>query len=147
MAGGAVLMVALMILTVANVIYRAFGGVIQGTYEVSEILIAISAGFALSYTIFHDRNVVVKLIISRLSNRMQSILEGFNALLGVGIWGAMAWMTIHYLFKRGYQGEGFTETLELPYFPVKCLWAAALILCVIVFVVKLINSFEQKEDK
>ena len=147
MVGGAVLMVALMLLTVANVIYRAFGGVIQGTYELSEMLIAVCAGFALSYTIFNDRNVVVKLIISHLSDRVQSILEGFNALLGVGIWGAMAWMTIHYLTKRGFKGEGFTETLEFPYFPVKCLWAAALILCVIVFVVKFIKTFQQKEDK
>ncbi|MFC1533292.1 TRAP transporter small permease [Thermodesulfobacteriota bacterium] len=147
MVGGAFLMVALMALTVANVTYRLFGGVIQGTYELTEVMIAISAGFALSYTALNDRNVVVQLVVSRFSKRIQEILKAFNFVLGMGIWGLMAWMTIQYLLKRGVSGEGYTETLEIPYFPIKCVWAIALILCSVVFVVKLIRSLQQVVDK
>jgi len=147
MVGGAVFLVAIMFLTVANVIYRLLGGVIQGTYELTEVMIAMSAGFALAYTVLKQRNVVVQILVSRFSKRVQAILQTFNSIIAIGIWGLMAWMSAHYLLKRGVVGEGYTETLEIAYFPFKCVWVLALCLCSLVFLVDLIKSLSQVAGK
>lgn len=147
MAGGAGFLVAMMALTVANVIYRFFGGVIQGTYELTGLMMAMSAGFALAYVTLKQRNVVVQILSSRFSKRVQAILQIFNSIMGIVIWGLIAWVTTNYLFKRGFVGEGYTETLGVPYFPAKCIWVIALTICTLVFVVELIKASSQVVGK
>jgi TRAP-type C4-dicarboxylate transport system permease small subunit len=46
---GGGLLVGLMLLTVANIIYRFFGGVIIGSFELIELTIVPIAGFSLVY--------------------------------------------------------------------------------------------------
>ena len=61
-----------MLLTIASVLCRLFGSAIVGSYEITELIIIVTVGFALVYTTITESNVTVKLLIERFSYRNQN---------------------------------------------------------------------------
>ena len=141
---GGFFLVAMMLLIVFNVVIRQFARSIPGTYEIVEIMIAMAAGFALAYAAYKGGNVSIQLIVPRLPKLIQSVLWIINSLVGMVMWGAITGMTIYFLHKRGFIGEGTTEVLGIPYYPFKCIWIIALILFSLVFFSDIFKgSFEE----
>jgi TRAP-type C4-dicarboxylate transport system permease small subunit len=140
---GGGLLVAIMALIVSNVIYRFFGGVITGSYELTQYMIVVVVGFAMVYTALMKGHVLVRVVVSRLPQWALAIAESFNSILSMGVVWLLAWATTLYLLKRGFVGEANTDLLELPYFPLKCVWVFTLILFSLVYLVDLYNALSR----
>jgi TRAP-type C4-dicarboxylate transport system permease small subunit len=134
---GYIFLLAIMMLTVSDIIYRFTGRVIAGTYELTELGIVVTAGFALFYTTIRQGNIQVTLVTSRLSTRAQAIADSFNSFISTCVWGGLAMAVGFYLHKRGFVGEGYSDLLEIPFFPIKCIWMFALLLVCLAFLVSL----------
>jgi TRAP-type C4-dicarboxylate transport system permease small subunit len=141
---GAVFLTAMMMITIANIVFRFFGRGIGGTYELTEqMMMVICGGFALVYTALRKRNIVVTILFQRFTNRVQAILEALYSIMGIGLTGLMAWVTIDYMLGRGFEQAGLTLLLGVPLFPIKCVWAIALSLVALVFVVDLYEALSR----
>jgi len=144
--GGAFL-IGIMTLTVASIVSRLLGKVVLGSYELVELMMVVTAGFALVHTTIRKGHVIVEIILSRLSKRAQIIAEIFHNIIATGLWGLIAWETLALLIEKGFLGEGRTEVIEAPYFPVKLLWTIALILCSLIFLMNVLNVVFGREQK
>lgn len=142
--GGAFL-VGIMLLTVANVIYRFFGGVIIGSYELIELAIIPVAGFALVYAAIWKTHVVVQILVSRFSKRIQAIMESFASLLGIGLWGLMAWSTVGFFVGKRLSDR--TELLGIPFQPFRYAWVLGLFLFALVILIGFYRAFSRAVNK
>lgn len=142
--GGGILL-GLMVLIVANVVYRRFGGVIAGTYELVELLIIPVIGFSFAYAAIEKAHVVVRILVSRLSKRMQVIAESFAVLLGIGVWGVIAWGTASF-FSRGSLLDR-TEVLGIPRQPFRFVWVFSLVLFALILVIDFYRTLSQARKK
>lgn len=134
--GGSVL-VFVMILIVVNVITRLFSRVVPGVYEITELLIVVTAGFSLVYTTFLQGHIEIKILIEKLSLSVQLALRFLAYALSAIIWGTIAWVNINFMFERWIMEQ--TPLLNIPYLPFRFIWAISLTLIAILF---LINSLE-----
>lgn len=144
---GGIFLIAIMGLTVGNVIYRFFGRTILGNYELTELMIVVVVGFALVYAALRQRHIVMRMFVSRLSQRAQTITEIIASMLGAAMLGLLAWVTVSLMLGRGFVGEGTTDLIGIPIFPVKCIWAFALLLFFLIFVIDFLKSIRQLTRK
>lgn len=137
---GAFFLLIIMVMTSSNIIYRLFWGkVILGSYELTEMMIVITAGFSMAYALITKTNVAVRVIISRLSGKPLETVNSFIAIFGVAIWGIIATSSVWVIWKKNFN-EGQTELLDIPYLPLKWIWISALILIILIFVSDLLKS-------
>jgi TRAP-type mannitol/chloroaromatic compound transport system permease small subunit len=128
---GAWILLGLSVVTVFDALLRKFlNRPIQGTFEATELLLALVIFFALPYTGLSGGHVVLDLFTNRLSQRAQSIVIGLNALFF-----AAALVVLSYelgLLAAEYGRTGRTTiTMRIPVYPVAAAvvvasWFAAL---------------------
>jgi TRAP-type C4-dicarboxylate transport system permease small subunit len=114
---GAALLTLMMLLTVIDVILRYLGRPITGTFELMAFAGALVTGFALAQTSLDGAHVNVDILVEVVSGGKKKILFAFNRLLGIGVFGLLAWA----LFAKGnelYSAGEVSLTLHLPYYPV-----------------------------
>ncbi|MBN1227240.1 MAG: TRAP transporter small permease [Deltaproteobacteria bacterium] len=146
MAVGGGFMIFIMILTVSNVLYRLFfGKVIIGTYELTEFMIIIGAGFSLCYAVIAESNVTVKMIILRMPKKAQAVLQSIISIVGIGTWGAILYASVWFTWRKGFD-EGKSELLDIPFLPFKGIWFIALLLVLLCFVRELNKSLSEVMD-
>ncbi len=130
-AGG--LLVAMMLLTVANMILRALPGYspFVGTVEVVCFLAALVAAFALGYTQIHRGHTRVDILVLRFPPRVQSIIDSIMFFIGMVLFGVATWQIVKLATR--YWGLGsVSETLHIIFFPL--IYAVALgcaLLCLV----------------
>ncbi|HAJ28139.1 MAG TPA: TRAP transporter small permease, partial [Syntrophus sp. (in: bacteria)] len=93
-AGAAVM--AMMLLTCADVVMRLFDRPIPGTYEIIGFLGALAVAFALAQTSVEKGHIAVDLLVNLLPPRVQIILDVFAALTGTAIFAAITWQSALY---------------------------------------------------
>lgn len=130
---GAASLVGMMILIVANIIYRLTGHVITGSYELSELLIVVTVAFALGYAALQKSHVEVKIVVSRFPQRWQAILEAFTSFLSMGTWAVIAWASSLILSERWLSEE--SEMLLVPFLPFRLVLLFGLILISLVYLI------------
>jgi TRAP-type C4-dicarboxylate transport system permease small subunit len=136
---GAVTLLAVMLLIVSNIVYRFFGGVIAGTYELIGPLVVVTAVFALVYTALTQSHIVIKILTSRFPRRIQAIVQSIIGLIGLGLWALIAWGSIGLMIQKAANGEA-TYLLHVPILPFRIMWELGLILFCLVLLVDLIKS-------
>ena len=134
-------LLAMMILFVANIIYRFFGGVIPGTYELIELFAGGLITFSLSYAALAKSHVIVKLVVSRFPYRVQTILEGFTLFIGLSFWAAIFWASAGVLQERMLKEE--TLLLKIPVLPFRSLWCLGVLFFCLVLLIDLFNTPSQ----
>lgn len=104
-------------LTCADVILRLFRRPILGTYELVQFLGAAVAAFAMAHTTYQRGHVAVEVLVIRLSPKAQKVIYLFTQLLGLLLFGLLAYECIVYGndFKRS--GE-VSMTLRIPFYPI-----------------------------
>jgi TRAP-type C4-dicarboxylate transport system permease small subunit len=107
----------MMFLTVADVLMRAGGHPIIGTYEIVGLALALVIGFGIPKVSMDRGHVYMEFIVERLSPRWRAIMNTFTRILCIGLF-----ILIGYnLFGVGNEfhtsGE-VSPTLKLPFFPV-----------------------------
>jgi TRAP-type C4-dicarboxylate transport system permease small subunit len=128
---GGVSLVVLMLLTTADVVGRAFGRPVKGTFELVGFTGALAIGLALPFTSWVGGHVHVDSLISRLPETGQKVLQAVTRLLGMGLFGLLGWHLIRFGLDLRASGE-VSPTLELHFYPVAFGLAAACFLQVIV---------------
>ncbi len=112
-----VCLVAMTVLTCADVVLRLFRHPILGTYEIIGFLGATVAGFAMAYTTVKGGHVAVAVVVMRLSPRLQKAIFIITQLLGMVLFALLTWECVKYGNDLRTSGE-VSLTLELPFFPV-----------------------------
>ena len=107
----------MMFLTVADVIMRAFGRPILGTYEIVGLSLALVIGFGIPKVSMDRGHVYMEFVVDKLPNNWKVMMHTFTRVLCI-----ILFIIIGYnLFSVGNEfhtsGE-VSPTLKLPFFPV-----------------------------
>lgn len=145
MALGATFLVGMMVLIVASVIYRRIGHVIPGTYELSELMIVVTAAFALGYAALKKSHIVVKIVVERFSQRTRAILEAVMSLISLATWAAVAWTGVLLVSTRWLNED--SEMLSVPFLPFRLIFLFGLILFCLVYLIDMIRALRQAVSK
>jgi len=113
-AGSAI--VAMMLLTCADVLLRLFRHPIPGTYELVSFFGAVAVSFAMAHTSAEKGHIAVSVITDRLPKRLQSMLGALTNALGCTLFILIAWRSALYAETIQRSGE-VSLTLQLPFYP------------------------------
>ena len=120
-AGGA--LVAMMLLTVGNMLLRAVYVPFGFTAEVVGWLAALVAAFALGYTQINRGHVAVDIFLVRLRQRAQVIIDAIMSFISMALFALIAWRTAE-LASRVWEIGLVSATLKVTFFPL--IYAVAL---------------------
>lgn len=131
---GLLSIIALALLTVVTVIFRAFGIAFPGTYDLAEVLLIPAISFSLAYAAWQNAHTKVELLTEQLSPRVAGVLDAVLTALGTLFWVFIAQAGIRDALIRQAQDER-TPMLDIPVAPFRWLMAAAVILlcCTLLF--------------
>lgn len=126
-------LVAMMSLTVADVILRFFRRPILGTYEIVGLMGAIVIAFAMPYTTLQRGHVAVEIVVSSLSTSTRAIVSLVTRILSIILFALIAWECSRYGYDLKAAGE-VSMTLRLPFYPILYGIAfAAAVVCLVIF--------------
>ncbi len=107
----------MMLLTVADVILRAGGRPILGTYEIVAFSLAIVIGFTIPKVSIDRGHVYMEIVLDKVSKRGKAILNTFTRVLCLILFAVVGYN----LFLIGNEliasGE-VSSTLKLPFYPI-----------------------------
>jgi len=110
-------LVALMLLTVSDVILRyLFSRPITGSFDLTEFMMAAIIVFGISHCGFTRGHVKVELVMERLPVGVQVIAELVTSLLGLGLFSLITWQCFVYTKVQLASGVA-SNILEIPVFP------------------------------
>jgi TRAP-type C4-dicarboxylate transport system permease small subunit len=144
-ATGGVSLIVVMLVIVASIVLRSFGQVLQGSYELVSLLIVVSVAFALSYTAINQGHVMVRIVVSRVSERPQAIIGAFTTLISIAVWGAIAWASVSIIHEKAL--TEISDQLQIPYLPFRCVWVLGVILFCLVLLSDLFKAVSPKASK
>lgn len=113
-AGG--LLMAVMLITVVNMIMRQVYVPFGGTTEVVSFLAALVAAFALGYTQIRRGHTRVDILVSRFPPRAQSIIDSIMFFIGMVLFGVATWQIVK-LASNYWEMGSVSETLNIIFFP------------------------------
>jgi TRAP-type C4-dicarboxylate transport system permease small subunit len=108
--------VAMMLLTCADVVLRYFRRPIPGTYELVCFLGAVAVSFAMAHTSVEKGHVSVSFIVSLFPSKLQRLIECMTNLFGLFLFVLIAWQSTIYANDL-YVSREVSLTLELPFYP------------------------------
>lgn len=107
----------MMFLTVADVIMRAFGHPLVGTYEIVGILLALVIGLSIPRVSMDRAHVYMEILLDRLSPGPKAVLNISTRLLCIFLFLLIAYNLFSVGNEFRMSGE-VSPTLRLPFFPV-----------------------------
>lgn len=113
-AGAAI--VAMMLLTCADVILRYFRRPIPGTYELVCFLGAVAVAFAMAHTSVERGHVAVSIVVQLFPKKIQDLIESVTSSFGLALFALIAWQSVIYANDLRAYGE-VSLTLQLPFYP------------------------------
>jgi len=108
--------VAMMLLTCADVVLRYFRMPIPGTYELVCFLGAAAIAFAMAYTSVEKGHVSVRFVVELFPHKIQGLINGITSGFGLFLFALIAWQSAIYANELRLSGE-VSLTLELPFYP------------------------------
>ena len=108
--------VAMMLLTCADVILRYFRRPIPGTYELVCFLGAVAVAFAMAHTSVERGHVAVSIVVRLFPKRIQDLIESITGSFGFALFALIAWQSVIYANDLRAYGE-VSLTLQLPFYP------------------------------
>jgi TRAP-type C4-dicarboxylate transport system permease small subunit len=126
--------VFIMLLTCADVVLRAFGKPIPGTYELVGYFGVVIVAFALAQTSVERGHIAVELFVDRLPRRAQALIEGLGGVAATALFSVLAWQS--QLYARDLMESGDVSlTLGIPTWPfVLCMMFGCLTMAVALLV-------------
>lgn len=115
-AVGAVTLTLMMLLTVADVILRAFARPILGTYEIASVLLAVVIGFSIPKVSLDRGHVYMEFLVERLSRRNRAIMFTFTRILCIVLFFLIGYNLFSVANEFRVSGE-VTPTIQLPFYP------------------------------
>ena len=114
---GVAVLALMMLLTATDVCLRyIFNSPITGAYELTEFLMAIVVAFGLAYTAIKKEHISIDLVISRLPQRTQTVINSTTCFFSVCVFALITWRSILYAEKLRI-GEYASQSLLIPVYP------------------------------
>ena len=113
----AVTITLIMLLTVADVLLRAMGRPILGTYEVISILLAVVIGFSIPKVSLDRGHVCMEFVLERLSGKGRAIMLTFTRVLCIVLFFLIGFNLFSIANEFRISGE-VTSTIRLPFYHV-----------------------------
>lgn len=121
--------IAMMLLSTADVILRIFGKPIPGAYELVGFLGTVVVSFALAFTSMEKGHIAVEILVSKLPQRVQLAIDAFCHLAGAILFAVIAYQALLYALDIRQSGE-VSPTLHVPAYPfIFGIAAGAALLC------------------
>ena len=133
---GAGLMVMVSV-TSLDVVLRVFRESLTGAYDIVKIAAVLTVAAALPYTTAIKGHVAIEYFFHKLGRRGRAVVDALMRLLGMGLFGLLAWGSARYGHSLRLSGE-VSLTLQLPVYWVPYLLAAS---CGLVVLIKLYHLF------
>ncbi|NLH43301.1 MAG: TRAP transporter small permease [Planctomycetes bacterium] len=112
-AGAAV--VAMIVVTCIDVVGRRFGHPLKGTYDLVEILGAVTIAGGLPYTTACKGHVAIEFFFQRLSRLGKIAVDTVWRTITISLFSFLTWRFFHYGFEIKASGQG-TSTMGWPIF-------------------------------
>lgn len=135
----------MMFLTVLDVILRASGRPIVGTYEIVSLLMAVVIGFAIPRVSLDKAHVFMEIGVERLSPRNQRVMATFTRLLCLGLFFFIGYNLIMVGSEFHSSGE-VSPTLRLPFYPVAYGVGVCCFLECLVFVLEILKMWRGSHE-
>ena len=129
----ALCVMAMMLLTCADVLLRLFKHPILGTYELVGLFGALTIALAIPATTLNKGHVAVDFVVDKLPPSARKICTIITTLLSICLFALIAWQSFIYADILRSTGE-VTLSLQMPFYPVVyAISAAALLVCIVLF--------------
>jgi TRAP-type C4-dicarboxylate transport system permease small subunit len=135
---GAVALTFMMGLTVCDVLLRAFGHPIMGTFEIVSLSLAIVIGFGIPKVSADRGHVYMEFVTEKLSKRSKAVLNTFTRVICILLFILIAYNLIGVGNEFRLSGE-VTSTIRLPFFPLAYCVGVCCFLQVFVFLYDIIK--------
>ncbi len=142
---GALALIVMMLLTVADVIGRFFKHPIFGSVELVGFLAVIVMAAALPYTYKMDGHVGVEILVRLLPKKTQLWIAVFTQSLSVGLFSIIAWQMFLYAGDIHKTGE-VSMNLEFPIYYIVYLLAAGLLIFSVTILERIIDTIKQLKE-
>lgn len=120
-------------LTTADVVLRALGRPILGTYEVVAICGGLVIGLAMPFTSWKRGHISVDIVTRKFSHKARNIINIATRCVAIGLCLIIGWNIIR-IGTDLRTGEEVSSTLQLPLYPVAyCVAACFFALVVVLF--------------
>jgi TRAP-type C4-dicarboxylate transport system permease small subunit len=107
----------MMFLTVADVLLRAGGRPIIGTYEIVALLLALVIGFGIPQVSLDRGHVYMEFLLEKLSKRGRKVMHIFTRVLCLIMFAFIGYNLLS--VGAAYKASGeVTATIKLPFYPV-----------------------------
>jgi len=137
---GGVALTCMMFLTVSDVLLRAFGHPIMGTYEIVSQSLAIVIGFGIPKVSADRGHVYMEFLMERLSKKNKAALYTFTRVICILLFILIAYNLIGVGNEFRLSGE-VTSTIRLPFFPLAYAVGVCCFLQVFVFLNDIITMW------
>ncbi len=134
-----IFLVAMVVLTCANIFLRMVWIPVRGTFELMGFFGAVVTSFALGYTQLHRGHIAVDILVRKFPRGISKILTAVNNCICILFFALLSWQ----LAEKGnillHSGE-VTETLRIIYYPFTYGTAVGCAFLTFVFLADLIRS-------
>ncbi len=136
-------MIAMILMTCANIIFRLLGTPIKGTFELMGYFGAVATAFALGHTQIKKSHIAVDILVNRFSTGIRRILNGINHMICFLFFGIAGWQVARWAATLRETGE-VTETLRIIYYPFTYGVAIGCFLIALVLLVDFLKLFSAR---
>jgi TRAP-type C4-dicarboxylate transport system permease small subunit len=143
---GCAAVVGMIGLAAANMIMRAVGLPIPGSYELIGLLCALAAGMGLGYTQLAKGHVAITIVTDHFSPAAGRVVEAFSHVVGAAFFGVAAWQTAAWAASLARAGE-LSETLRIPFYPLVVVVALGFLVLALTLVLDLVALADAREAK
>lgn len=130
-------LLAMVAVTTLDVVLRAFRVSTTGAYDLVKIAATLTVVAALPYTTAIKGHVAIEFLFHKLGRRGRAGVDAVMRLLGMGLFGLLAWGCVQYGESLRQSGE-VSLTMGLPVFWLPYLLAGS---CALVVLIKLYHLF------
>jgi TRAP-type C4-dicarboxylate transport system permease small subunit len=140
--------IAMMLLTCADVILRYFRCPIPGTYEMVGLFGSIFVSFSLAKTSLDNGHIAVDFFFQKFPPVVRKVIEISNTLICTILFGFITWYSFLYALDLKRTGE-VSMTLQIPVYPfVLGITLGCAMLCIILILqlTKLVLAFRSNDS-
>ena len=109
-------LIAMMLVTVGEMVFRMFGKPMAGTVETIGWLAAVTTAFALGYTQIHQGHVSIDLFTNRLNPRLRAVINILVYLASTALFTVVTWNIFRHAGVLKQSGS-LSETMKVIVYP------------------------------
>jgi TRAP-type C4-dicarboxylate transport system permease small subunit len=135
----------MMLLTVADVLLRAGGHPIIGTFEVVALSLALVIGFSIPQVSLDRGHVAMDFLLEKLTKRSKDVMNTFTRILALIFFAFIGYNLFNVAARFHASGE-VSPTIKLPFYPVTYGVAVCCLLECFVFIFDIVRIWRNEYE-